>query len=705
MKLEVNDPRTDGQDNEKPQWYKHAYRRNVIDMHITNFDKRFMSQIDPINYVDMLELARVQSAVVYAHSHVGHCYYPSKIAHMSDGLGGRDIFGEIVDECHRRGIAVVGYTSTIFDRYVRETHPEWRMISVEGKPIDTGWRHGLICPNSPYRDYFRTLALEVADYPVDGIRVDMTFWPAACCYCEHCKKRYADEVGGSIPTRIDWFNPRWVAFQRKREEWMAEFGGYITNAIQEKKPEISVEHQSSGYFMDWRFGVDEALAPHNDFLQGDFYGDAVNGSFVRKLFYKLSPNRPYGFETSVCNSINDHTSRKPMDLLRCKAYASIADGGAFVFIDAIDPVGTLNSSTYELMGEIFRETKAYDEYLGGEMVQDVAVYFSAASKCSFSDNGTDLSDPKILTNHVFDKNPHVNAVVGSCDALIRNNIPYGVVTKRSLADLSKYKLVMLPNVLMMSREEADAIREYVRQGGNVYASKWTSLVSREGVKSDDFMLSDLFGVSFAGETVENFTYISPISDDHPFGSASTTHPLAVPDTQLLVEANPGAQVIGTLVLPYTDPKDPDHFSSIHSNPPGIRTEKPSVVVNSFGEGKVIYSSACLESEEIHRATIGSIIRRLCPSPAITSNAPRPVEITVFHQPGERRYIINLLNFQDELPNIPVHNIEVTLNTSEKSIRRIVMAPDKRELAANKCKYSVRFYIDKLETFAMAVAEY
>ena len=80
----------------------------------------------------------------------------------------------------------------------------------------------------------------------------------------------------------------------------------------------------------------------NDFLQGDFYGDALQGSFVRKLLEDLTPSRPFGYETSFSVSLQDHTARKSEALLEAKASAAIADAAAFIFIDAIDPVGTVN---------------------------------------------------------------------------------------------------------------------------------------------------------------------------------------------------------------------------------------------------------------------------------------------------------------------------------------------------------------------------
>ena len=109
------------------QWYEKAYRRNVIDMHITDWDERFLSEFDAEKYVEMLVLSQAQSAVVYGHSHVGYCYYPTKVGHMHRGLKGRNIFGEVVDACHRNGIAVVAYYSLIYDDWAYRQNPDWRI--------------------------------------------------------------------------------------------------------------------------------------------------------------------------------------------------------------------------------------------------------------------------------------------------------------------------------------------------------------------------------------------------------------------------------------------------------------------------------------------------------------------------------------------------------------------------------------------------
>jgi hypothetical protein len=116
---------------------------------------------------------------------------------------------------------------------------------------------------------------------------------------------------------------------------LADFASIATGTVKQFKPAATVEHQSSTYPLGWSNGVSHPLVPQNDFLQGDFYGDALQGSFVRKLLSELTPNRPLGYETSFSTELRDHTGKKSEAMLEAKASAAIADHGAFIFIDGI----------------------------------------------------------------------------------------------------------------------------------------------------------------------------------------------------------------------------------------------------------------------------------------------------------------------------------------------------------------------------------
>ena len=682
-------------------WYRHAYRRNVIDMHITDWNDKFLSEFDPERYVQMLVMSQVKSAVVYASSHVGLCYFPTRIGREHNGTKGKNQLAKVIEGCHKNGINVVLYFSLIFDTYAYRTNPDWRITLPSGKGAADESRYGICCPNSPYRDYALGLVKEICSlYDFEGLRFDMTFWPKVC-YCHYCQKRFADEVGGELPRVINWEDPRWVSFQRKREDWLVEFATLFTSTVRNLKPKVSVEHQASTYPLNWRFGVTYRLAKQNDFLQGDFYGGALQGSFVRKMLYHLTENLPYGFETSVMVNLANHTAKKSKDLLRTKAYASLADAGAFIFIDAIDPVGTLSESVYRRMGEVFSETQRYERFLGGKPFHDIGVYMSTESKCDFADNGKSTDDPSLSS-----KVPHVDAILMTSKTCICNHIPFGVITKKNLGKLGHHKLVVLPNVLMMDEEEAKAIRDYVRDGGNLYASKYTSLINKEGVRKADFLLADVFGISYMGETKEKVTYIGPAEGHEKlFPDYTQKYPVMLESTQMIVKARPGVQVLGRMVLPYTDPADPLRFASIHSNPPGISTDNPAVVFNRFGKGKVLYVSGDMENADVASAILAHLLRFLYDQYSFEAEAPTPVEISMFDQEDRKRILVNLLNFQQDLPNIPVDGVRVRVRLDSKRPKRLVILPEEKEMPFEVRNGYAEFILPHLETFAMLALDY
>jgi hypothetical protein len=688
------------------EWYRRACRRAVVDQHITHDDPRFLSRFDAEAYVDMLRLSGAQSAVVYAHSHVGLCFYPSTVGHVHLAARGRDLFGEVVDRAHAAGIAVVAYLSVIYDTAAYRAHPDWRIVDVNGKEVAAESRYGVCCPNAPYREYIRALGAEVAaQYPVEGVRFDMTFWPAVC-YCAHCRARFQAETSQPLPVVVDWQDPHWVAFQRAREAWLCDFAGFLTQAVRAARPAASVEHQSSVYLANWRLGVTCDLAAHSDFLQGDFYGDALQGSIARKLFHNLSPNRPAAFETSVSVDLANYTVLKPEPLLRAKAAAALADGCAFVFIDSIDPVGTLNRAAYERMARVFAAVRPYQEAVAdglalGALAQDVGVYLGTEAKVDFSDNGKRIDGPGPWSG----SSPHLEALVSVCRALQHSHVPFGVITRRDLHRLDRHQLVVLPNVLTMTAEEAEALRQYVYRGGRLYASGWTSLVTSAGVRQADFLLADVFGVSWAGQTAERYTYVAPAPGSEAlFEGYDALHPPALDVPLMVVRAAPGAAVLATVTLPYTDPADPHRFASIHNNPPGRPTDHPAVVRHRFGAGEALYVAGDLERLDPHREIFLAMVRSLAGSFTFAAEAPAAVEVIAMRARPQGRTLISLVNFQKDLPNIPVHDIRVSVRLDDARPKRLRLLPEGSDWPCTVSGQRLHFTAPVLETLLMFALE-
>jgi hypothetical protein len=681
----------------KENWYRDAYRRAVVDMHIPDWDEDFLAKFDARKYAQALVEAKAQSIVAYAQSHVGLFNYPTKVGKPHAGLGGRDVFGEIVARCHEHDIAVVAYTSLIHDRWAADNHAGWRMIAYDGKTLAAGGRHGLVCPNSPYRDYVRAFAEEIATrYDVEGVRFDMTFWPNLC-YCASCRTRFDAEVGGELPRTIDWTDARWVAFQHCRERWLAEFAAIATGAVKAIRPKTTVEHQASTYPLNWMFGVTEALVPHNDFLQGDFYGDALQGSFVRKLLETLTPHRPFGYETSVKLELRDHTALKSEALLEAKASAAVADAAAFIFIDGIDPAGTIDPRPYARMGKVFGKLMPYYAQIGGERVRDTGIYYSTISKFNLSAGPRQV--PQGDTSDA-----HTEAAMQAARRLIGAHIPFGVVNKAMLKHLDNLQVLVLPCVNMMDEEEVALIRDFVRGGGTVYASGGSSLLDTSGTLRSDFALADVFGVSLRkADWTPRKHYLAPTRAGRTsFGDFDAAYPAFSMGHVHEVTAHDDAEVLATTTLPWPA-ADGSQFSSIHSDPPWVATERPEVVFHRFGQGRAIYCASALETVAHLGDTFVALLGRLAKEWRVAVKAPEFVEATLFHQADRHRYVLGLVNFPPNLPPVPISEVEVTLKLGE-AVRSVRILPDGERLALRRDEKIVTFIVPRLETLALVAIE-
>lgn len=206
-------------------WYTNSYRRHLCDMHLDDWSEEFLSKFSPEEYYENLKRANVSNAMIYFQSHVGLCNYPTKVGKMHNGfIGKEDAMKRLVNLCRANGITVTGYYSLNYNNWAHDAHPEWRMVDEKGmSKREVGiaeelecagkapCRYGLCCPNNlEYRDFVTEQIKEMAAFfEVDGMFYDMTFWPQYC-RCDSCKKRWEQEVGGELPLKEDWTDPKWL---------------------------------------------------------------------------------------------------------------------------------------------------------------------------------------------------------------------------------------------------------------------------------------------------------------------------------------------------------------------------------------------------------------------------------------------------------------------------------------------------------------
>jgi len=142
---------------------------------------------DAAAYAQRLADAHVTYINMFAQCNLGFAYYPTKIGIPYPGMKG-DMFGDLLEECHKRGIRVTAYINVGLNHEQARRHADWCQVNKDGQ-ILWGNRDGsffrTMCYNAPgYRKYLLDTIAEICAYPIDGLFCDcMGLRP---CYCTKC---------------------------------------------------------------------------------------------------------------------------------------------------------------------------------------------------------------------------------------------------------------------------------------------------------------------------------------------------------------------------------------------------------------------------------------------------------------------------------------------------------------------------------------
>lgn len=645
-------------------WYTNSYRRHLCDMHIDDWDESFLSEFRPEVYFENLKKANIQNAMLYAQSHVGLSYYPTPTGKMHNAFRGReDSMRKLAQLCRDNGISVTMYYSLIYNNWAHDHHPQWRMVMPDGKSAreasreinsDFGqkavFRYGLCCPNNrDYRAFVVDQIREIAEYfSFDGMFFDMLFW-AHPCYCPACRERWKAEVGGELPETEDWADPKWLLHMEKRREWMGEFARFAVDTLHEFAPHASVEHNVAyAGLPDGDKGNAEEVLKSADFAGGDLYGGIYNQSFICKFYRHATKNPPFEYMASRCTpTLAKHTTSKSEDTLQSEVFLTAAHHGATLLIDAIDPVGTMDTRVYEMFGRVFARLKPYERYFHGTMKEDVGLYYSLRSK--FNAHGEEYR------NH--------SACLRMVKTLVQAHIPCGVTgTLHTLAD---YPVLLAPLLTREDRGDFERLISYVENGGQLYLS---------GGDCGE-LLKVFFQADVVGRTAHRVVYVAPNEQARDaFGWFNAKYPLHIDGTAPILRGIAPAQVIATVTLPYTRQNLTD-FVSIHSDPPGIPTQDPAVAVTTYGKGKVIWSGLPLEAVDNynHSRVLLNLLRTFFTLPeSFRSDAPKDVELTLFE--NERGLSLNAVLLNEDEYARPVAPFTVCVRCEEKP-KQILRLPE------------------------------
>lgn len=674
-------------------WTEGNYRRIFLDMHIDDSKEVYLSKLDPEKIVETMKDAGVQMLVVKSRPHTGLALFPTKYGRMHRGLKGRDYFGEMIDLCHKNGIAVQAYFSQNFDNLAYEQHPEWRMINCDGlnskEKLDyynatmfSKGRYGLVCPNNEeYRKYVKACLEEMAkNYEFESIFLDMPFWPEVC-YCPSCRKKYYEATGREMPRIINWDDPEFREWQLLREKWMGEFAHFTAECIKNIQPDVTIEQNLSVMVSSWVYGSSEWIADTCDYAGGDLYGGFLEESFISKYYRNISKTLPFEFITSRCDpSLSYHTTTKSEEELLLYTMISLFHNGALSICDGMNPDGTIAEPVYRtVIKNVFKESEKYSKYVGGELSTEVGIWYPTHSKCSWSENGTKIESGKYCDQYI-------ETELNMARILRQEHIPFDVVPSGKIKE-GKNKVLILCNTVTIQDDEMEDIENYVKNGGNLYVSGHVGHPR----------LLQLLEAQYLGMTEHDVTYMSP--EDHAkdlFEGFSKEVPLNIQSSIERMKFEGDYTTLATITLPYTM-TGTSEFSSIHSNPPGVSTDDPAAIIKKVGKGKILWTSAPIEDSKpyMSKKVVGKMVELLRGEKEIEVNAPACIEVLKWTK--ENKIYLGVLNEQEKSPFIPVSNVKIKLN---ENIKKAVCVSTGEEISVEYEDGKTVLTIPEIQVFSL-----
>jgi hypothetical protein len=278
---------------------------------------------------------------------------------------------------------------------------------------------------------------------------------------------------------------------------------------------------------------------------------------------------------------------------------------------------------------------------------------------------------------------HDDAILGAYQALLEARLPFDLVLDSALdraASLAQYKVLVLPNVAVLSDTRCRALANYVNGGGSVVATYETSLYDENFRRRGDFGCSSLFGASWRAtkRDVQN-SYLNVDESSHPLlagfgGVKRMIHGVNQ------VQAAPAASL---LRAPLTEvPSYPDlPMEDVWPRVP--HTDQPGVFLRQQGEGRVAYFPFDLDrtfwevQSPDHGRLFANTVRWSLGGPGwVRIEGPGVVDVAVLAQ--EHTFTVHLVNLTNPMlmrgpvrELIPVGPQRIRLPRPVKSARWLV----------------------------------
>ena len=446
-------------------------------------------RFDPQFWIDYFRRLHADAATLSAGGIVA--YYPTKVAlhHRSAWLADSDPFGTLVSGCRKLGMRIVARTDPHAVREeVKSAHPDWISVDADGAPR-RHWANSelwITCALGPYNfDFMDQVHREIVSmYRVDGIFSNRWAPQGGDCYCVNCQKNFRAATGRNLPRTNDRYDPARREFIEWRKARLTDLWMKWDASVRQISPEARFipngppDMKTAGELAAIQFADYQArrglMPPWANGRRAKEYRSVMGRRPVGGIF-SVGLEEPYRWKDSV-------QSEPEIRLWVAEGTAN----GMRPWVTKFS--GVLHDRRWLPMVErIYQWHFTHERYLRNEKpLARVALLHSEQTATYHQDVGRG--------------HRHEDHLLGMYHALVESRVPFELVHEAFLTPdrLAPFKVLILADAAALSDAQCAAIRDYVTRGGSLVATFATSLFDEFGNRRDDFGLSDVLGVSYAG---------------------------------------------------------------------------------------------------------------------------------------------------------------------------------------------------------------
>lgn len=664
------------------------FRQVHIDFHTSEKIEGIGSRFDKKQFQNALKKGHVNSVTVFSKCHHGWSYHPTKANEMHPHLN-FDLFGAQIEAAREIGVNVVGYISAGLDEKYAVLHPESlaraKDETIQRTPNFRQAGYHLICMNSPYLAVLVEQVKEMcAAYDVSGVFLDIV--RPVKCYCQNCVRRMRKE--GLDPMNED-------DVQRFAHKTYLRYTETIRRAVDEINPALTVFHNGGGTPRGKR---DVILAnSHIEIESLPTGGWGYDNLPMTSRYVQPMELDFLGMTGKFHLSWGEFGGYKHENALIYETSLAVANGGKCSIGDQLHPLGLMDERTYALIGAAYAEIEKKEPWLDRVRgVAEIAV----------------LSFDAWLVRHpaLAASKCRKTSDVGALRILLEGHYLFDIVDEE--ADLTRYKLLILPDGVMIDEELKPKLDAFLAAGGKLLASANSALSMPTDGKSPAFAYK--LGARFIAPRT-----ISPIylrATEPRQGEDAAGYVLYSPSVR--AEADPRGEMIAYINEPYFE-RTAEHFCS-HFHAP----ESPlasGVGVTAGEDGMYIACEIFREYAEvgslIAKQTVTDAIDRLLGEAKLLQTAlPAQAIVTLMEQTEQTREILHLLYAPRAAKGaskieviedcVPLYRVPISLSERGRRVKRIYTVPDGVEIAYSHTDHGrIEFTVPEISIHAMVVIEY